>query len=78
MCRKILAIYARLSSSGLPCDTWDWSKFSWESVDDKKLVVIYNSEIYSLPIVVEQGATSLDGIDVTRDKLREQIHNLMK
>ncbi len=44
------------SSSDLPCHALDWSKFSWESVDNKKLTVIYNSGTYSLPIVVEKEA----------------------
>ncbi len=61
------------SSSGLPCHASDWGKYSWESVDDKMLTVIYDGGTYSMPIVV-----SLDGTGVPQDKVREQLRDSMK
>lgn len=62
------------TSAGLPCGTLDWSTLSWECVDNKKLVVVYKSETYSLPITMEKRSGSLDA-DVMRQQLEEQCRD---
>lgn len=64
--------HAFCSSSGLPCCTLDWSILSWEWVDNRRLVVTYKSETYSLPITMEKHSGLLGDADAMRHKLRQQ------
>lgn len=62
----------------MPCKTMDWSKVSFQSVDDKKIVLLYNSEGVIIPISLERDPdleieTSAKK-DELEDELRESMH----
>ena len=61
----------------MPCSAVDWSRVSWQSVDDQRLVVVYSAEEYSIPITLERDSDSRDQTDTTRDRLEEDLRKLM-
>lgn len=59
------------SDSNLPCNSLDFAKLSWKSVNDKKITVIYKGDGYSLPIELERDKDSVDLDKALENKLRD-------
>jgi hypothetical protein len=71
------------SRSGLPCRTLDWRRFSWKSVNDTEVTVVYKYGTSSVPIVVGKDSVSVTDMNTMQDdklkddELKERLERLM-